>query len=118
MMVQHVTLEVRRGDVDAEVAFSEMLGFAEVDPPEALRPRFRWVRYGAVAIHIAFTEDPVVPVAGHTAFVCEDYDETVARLRAAGYEAAPRSEYWDAPRTIVTSPAGHGIELMAFMPPG
>ena len=115
-MIQHVTLEVRAADMDAEVRFWSLLGWAEVDPPPALRERFRWVRLGDASIHLAFTADPVVPVAGHTAIVCEDYDAVVAGLVADGHEAPPRTEYWDAPRTIVSSPAGHRIELMAFEP--
>lgn len=116
MLIEHVTLEVREEDVDAEVAFWELVGFDEVAPPPGLRSRFRWVRAGSAAIHLAFTAEPLVPEAGHTALVCEAYAATVERLRAAGHAAAPRTEYWDAPRTVVRSPAGHGIELMAFAP--
>lgn len=116
MMIQHVTLEVRREDMDAEIAFWALVGFGEVDPPEGLRERFRWVRSGSTSIHLAFTEQPIVPSAGHTALVCEDYEATIGRLSDAGYDAPPRAEYWDAPRTIVSSPAGHRVELMAFKP--
>jgi hypothetical protein len=117
-MIQHVTLEVRPDDMGAEIAFWALIGFAEVDPPPELRERFRWVQSGTTSIHLAFIEQPIVPVAGHTALVCEQYTQTIARLHAAGYDAPPRTEYWDAPRTIVTSPAGHRVELMAFTPLG
>lgn len=118
MIIQHVTLEVRPDDMGAEIAFWTLIGFPEVDPPPELRERFRWVQSGSTSIHLAFTEDPIVPVAGHTALVCEDYEDTIARLQEAGYDVPPRTEYWDAPRTIVTSPAGHRIELMASGPAG
>jgi hypothetical protein len=36
-MLQHVSIEVRSDDVDACVRFYSLIGFREVDPPEALR---------------------------------------------------------------------------------
>ena len=43
-------------------------------------------------------------------------DAAIARLRAAGHEAAPRREYWGAARTQVHTPAGHRVEVMAAPP--
>jgi hypothetical protein len=55
----------------------------------------------------------VIPAVGHVAVVADDYDEVVARLRAAGHEAVPRAQHFGAPRTQVRSPAGHLVEVMA-----
>lgn len=118
-MIHHVGLEVPAASTDAEVAFWALLGFREVTPPDpSLAERSRWVQSrDGFQIHLLTVAAPVVPVTGHVAVVTAAYGDTVAALRAAGHEAAPRREYWDAPRTQVRSPAGHLVELTA-RPPG
>lgn len=117
LAVQHVALEVREADADAEVAFWALLGFAEVPPPGALRGRSRWVQRGATQVHLLFTDTPVVPPHGHVAVVAEAFAETSARLAAVGRIPELRAEHWGAPRAMVSSPTGHRVELMAA-PPG
>jgi catechol 2,3-dioxygenase-like lactoylglutathione lyase family enzyme len=117
LAVQHVGLEVRREDVDAEVAFWALVGFAEVPAPEALRARSRWVQREGQQIHLLFAEEPAIPRAGHVAVVAPAWEATLAALRAAGHEAALRAEYWGHPRTQVHTPAGHRVEVMAAPPP-
>jgi len=116
-VIQHVGLEVRADALDAEVAFWALLGFAEVAPPRAsLAARSRWVELEGIQVHLLVVETPVVPASGHVAVVAADYEDAVAALRAAGHEAVPREEYWDAARTQVVSPAGHRVEVMAAGP--
>ena len=114
--VQHVALEVRQGDTDAEVRFWRMLGFAEVDPPEALRSRSRWVEREGTQVHLLFAEQPVVPPEGHVAVVAADYDPVLETLRRAGVAVDERAEHWGAPRVFVCSPAGHRVEVTARAP--
>lgn len=117
-MIQHVALETRDADAGAEVAFWALLGFTEVIPPTAsLAARSRWVERDGQQIHVLFAQEPVIAREGHVAVVAADYDEAVARLRAAGHEAAPRTEYWGEPRTQVRTPAGHLVEVVAAAPP-
>ena len=116
-MIQHVALEVREADGEAEAAFWALLNFAEVRPPESLASRARWVERDGTQVHLLWKEDPVVPPAGHVAVVCPDHDATLDRLRAAGFTPEPRAEHWGAPRAFVRSPAGHRVEVMAA-PPG
>ncbi|HEX6389900.1 MAG TPA: VOC family protein [Solirubrobacteraceae bacterium] len=103
-MIQHVGLEC--ADLDAEVAFWELLGFAEVPSPA---PPSRWLQRGGTQVHLLPAERPAV--AGHVAVVVDDYE----RVREA-LGGAPRKEYWGAPRTQVRSPNGHLVELMAAPP--
>jgi hypothetical protein len=49
--------------------------------------------------------------------VTDEYEDTLARVRAAGFEVDPRREHWGSPRSFVRTPSGHRVELMAF-PPG
>jgi len=120
-VVQHVGLEVRREDADAEVAFWALLGFEEVPAPAALRERTRWVQRDGQQIHLLFAGAPVIPGEGHVAVVAPEWQATLTRLRAAGHEAALRTAYWGhppSPRTQVHTPAGHRVEVMAAPPPG
>jgi catechol 2,3-dioxygenase-like lactoylglutathione lyase family enzyme len=117
-MLQHVALETRREDADAVLAFLALIGFDAVDPPPGLRDSTRWAQRGRTQIHLLLTDAPVVPPWGHAAVVVEDYDETLARLRAAGHPVEPRPEQWGAPRAFATDPAGHIIEVMSVPPPG
>jgi catechol 2,3-dioxygenase-like lactoylglutathione lyase family enzyme len=62
-------------------------------------------------------DDPVVLPAGHFAVVVDDYDRTLERLRAAGFDPESRDEHWGAARAFVRDPAGNRVELMAAPPP-
>jgi catechol 2,3-dioxygenase-like lactoylglutathione lyase family enzyme len=117
MTLQHVSLEVRRADVPAELAFWRLLGFAEVEPPGTLGERSAWVQRGPTQVHLLFAEEPVVPPSGHAAVVAEDFDATLAALRDAGHEAEERARHWGAARAFARTPAGHRVEVMAAPPP-
>jgi catechol 2,3-dioxygenase-like lactoylglutathione lyase family enzyme len=114
--MQHVSVETRRGDADACVAFYALLGFVRVEPPETLRNDAVWVQKGPYQVHLLLTDEPVVPPRGHVAFVADDYEADTARLREAGFEVDRRPEHWGSPRCFVNDPAGHRVELMAFPP--
>ena len=116
MTVHHVTLELRRHDVDACAAFYELLGFERAEPPPSLRDRAVWMQAGATQIHLMWVDDPVVPPEGHVAVVAPDYDSVIEGLRAGGFDPEPRTEHWGAPRSFVRDPAGHRVEVMAAAP--
>jgi catechol 2,3-dioxygenase-like lactoylglutathione lyase family enzyme len=117
MTLQHVALEVQEEAVPREVEFWGLLGFTPVEPPAALAARTTWVGRGATQIHLLHSDAPVAPPEGHAAVVVDDFDATTAALRAAGFDAHPRTPHWGAARTFTRSPAGHRVELMAA-PPG
>jgi catechol 2,3-dioxygenase-like lactoylglutathione lyase family enzyme len=68
-------------------------------------------------IHLMRRDDAQHLPAGHLAVVVDDYDATVAKLRAEGFEVDPREEHWGAPRSFVRDPAGNRVELMSAPPP-
>ena len=115
-MLQHVSLEVHPDQVEACVAFWEILGFEQVDPPESLR-RFTWLERRGTQVHLMPFEDPVATVRGHAAVVADDYDATLAALRDRGFETRPGSNAWGAPRVFVRDPAGNHVEVMSAPPP-
>ena len=116
-MIHHVALEVAEAEADRDVAFWALLGFAEVEPPGTLRSTSRWVERRGTQVHLLFAEAaPAVPPEGHVAVVAEGYDATLERLREAGFAPEAHREHWGAPRSFVTSPAGHRVEIMAAPP--
>ena len=116
-MVQHVSLEVRREQVEECVAFWRLLGFEPVEPPATLRDRAAWVERGGTHVHLMYVDDPVVPPRGHVAVVAPDYDTAIAALRNAGFDPEARTQHWGVPRSFVLDPAGHRVEVMASPPP-
>jgi catechol 2,3-dioxygenase-like lactoylglutathione lyase family enzyme len=117
-VIQHVTFEVRRERWAACVDFYALVGFERVTPPPSLAERAAWVQHGPTQIHLMNVEEPVVLPRGHVAVVVDDYDATLAALRAAGHDVQPRAEHWGSPRSYVRDPAGNLVELMAFPPDG
>ena len=66
---------------------------------------------------ISVFADPSTPAReGHVAIVADDYERALDALAAAGFEASPAQEAWDAPRSFVRDPAGHLVEVMARPP--
>ncbi len=115
-MIDHVAIEICERDAPACERFWALLGFARVQPPQALAARAVWMRSGDMTVHLLFADDPVVAPSGHIAVVAREYDATLEALRAAGFVPEPRNEYWGSPRCFVRCPAGHRVEVMAFGP--
>ena len=116
-MLQHVSLEVGRDQVERCAAFWELLGFVRVEPPPTLRDRATWLEREGTQVHLMLVDDPVVPPRGHAAVVAPDYDAALAALREAGFDPEPRSEHWGVPRCFVRDPIGHRVEVMSAPPP-
>jgi catechol 2,3-dioxygenase-like lactoylglutathione lyase family enzyme len=114
-VLHHVGIEVAPGEIEATVAFFELLGFARVEPPETLR-EFTWLGRARTQVHLMPQEEPTVPSPGHLAVVVDDFDGTVARVREAGFEVEPKREHWGEPRALAVAPGGHRVELMAASP--
>lgn len=76
-----------------------------------------WLNKAGTSVHLLTTDEPVVPATGHAAVVIDSYEQTLERLRAAGFDPQPRVEHWGAARAYVRDPAGHVVEVMAAPPP-
>jgi catechol 2,3-dioxygenase-like lactoylglutathione lyase family enzyme len=116
-MLQHVSIEVPPGDVDAMVEFWRLLGFSHVPAPEPIADYVTWLERDGTQIHLLHSETPTIPQVGHAAVVVGDLDSTLTALRDAGYEAEETRQLWGARRAFAVGPAGHRVELMAAPPP-
>ncbi len=116
-MLQHVSIEIPERQVEAAIEFWTLLGFQRVDSPEPLRGHVTWLERRGTQVHLIHTDSATVPTLGHTAVVVADFDETVARVRAAGHEAEEARQLWGARRAFAIAPAGHRVELMESPPP-
>ena len=116
-MIHHVAVEVRPEQMAAEGEFWLAAGFRSVAAPEALGTGYDWYEREGSQIHVMKTTDPTMPpTRGHVAVVAPDFDATLARLAAGGFEAAETRNLWGARRAKAKTPAGHVVELMEFPP--
>ncbi len=115
-MLHHVTLEVAPEDIERSIEFWELLGFRRVEPPAALAETFIWMEREGTQIHLERNDSPVIPPHGHAAVVVAGFEQTVERLREAGFEVTHGREHWGAPRAKALGPGGHLVELMAAPP--
>lgn len=130
-MWNHVTLEVPAALLDDEVKWWEFVGFHE-EPSYSPKYGARWMYQTdglterRTQLHLfpvggdtpggtADGDVAVVPVYGHVALVVGW--ARLARLTGKGaldFEEGTR--YWGARRVMVTTPAGHRVELMEYGP--
>ena len=89
-MLHHVGIEVAPADVERTAELLELLGFARVQPPPALAEGFTWLEREGTQVHLMHEPSPTVPPRAHLAVVAPDFEATLARLRAAGFEPEPR----------------------------
>ena len=105
-MLQHVTLEVTPAQVRDCVAFWELLGFTEMEPPPLLRDRFTWVEREGTQIHLVPVDDPIAAREGHVAV-----SPTTTRPRSrgspsTGFAVREGSNAWNAARVVRHRPGG------------
>jgi catechol 2,3-dioxygenase-like lactoylglutathione lyase family enzyme len=115
-MIHHATREIPPSKLDRSVEFYGLLGFVPVPVPPGIAGRALWLEHAGTQIHL-MPVDGASRQTGHVAVVVENYEGTLAALRAAGYEVEPRREHWGSPRSYVRDPAENLVELMAW-PPG
>jgi catechol 2,3-dioxygenase-like lactoylglutathione lyase family enzyme len=115
-MIQHVTREVERAELEQCVQFYELLGFRSVPVPAGIAGRALWLERAGTQVHL-MPRDDAQPPSGHVGIVLERYAQTIDALQQAGHDIDPRAEHWGSPRAYVRDPAGYLVELMAF-PPG
>jgi len=115
-MLHHVTLEVSAGGAERFALLLGAIGFAEVDPPAALRDGHRWFERAGTQVHLAVVAAPVAPPVGHAAIVAAPLDPVLGRLAELGFEAQERRRHWGSRRVVIAAPDGHRVELLEAPP--
>ncbi|MGZ8782046.1 MAG: glyoxalase [Gaiellaceae bacterium] len=114
--IDHVQLAAPPGcEAAARAFFGELLGLAEIEKPEPLRPRGGvWFRLGAQQLHVGVEEAFAPALKAHPAFAVTGYAGVQARLRDAGVQIADDHSLPGLDRCYVADPWGNRIELVAL----
>ena len=128
--IHHVGIVVKRL-TDAYVFYREVLGLAEIERPASFDFRGAWFALGDGQLHLIERQGatlrlgkPVDSRDVHFAVRVDDFDATLAQLRAAGYRDDvpadhPRWLKWNRrpnagfPQIFILDPDRHVIELNA-----
>ena len=113
--IDHVQLAAPAGCEEAARAFfGDLLGLEEVPKPETLRERGGvWFRVGAQQLHVGVETDFAPASKAHPAFAVPEYDELLAKLRAAGVKISEDQGIPGVRRCYIADPWGNRIELVA-----
>jgi len=86
----------------------------EIPKPQELAKRGGcWFESGSLQVHLGVEEDFRPAKKAHPAFRCNDYDELVSRLRAAGVQVSDAEDIPGVRRCHVHDPFGNRIELIS-----
>ena len=110
--LDHVQVMMPPGrEADARAFYGGVLGLAEVEKPEPMRPQGGvWFAEG---IHVSGEEGFSAPRRAHPALRVDDIDALAARLAAAGYPV-DWDERWPGVRRFYTrDPFGNRLELLS-----
>jgi catechol 2,3-dioxygenase-like lactoylglutathione lyase family enzyme len=115
LSIDHVQIAMPGGEEDRARAFYvEQLGFTEIPkPPELAKRGGAWFQAGEVQLHLGVEADFRPARKAHPAFLVEELEALLARLRTAGYEPDTSQPPLDGyKRAHVFDPFGNRIELM------
>ena len=113
--IDHIQLAIPAGEEDkARGFYVNLLGFREIPKPIELAKRGgAWFDAGTVQLHLGVEADFRPARKAHPAFLVDDLDGLIAKVRSAGFEIdstqPPLSGY---KRVHVFDPFGNRIELM------
>jgi catechol 2,3-dioxygenase-like lactoylglutathione lyase family enzyme len=121
----HVAISVTDLD-EARRFYCEVLGFEALPRPDFGFPGL-WLRVGALQLHLAVADEPVLPGPGFPHFALyvptDEFDATIAAVRGAGVkmlgEPSSRVDFGTPVHAaFITDPSGNVIELTDVGPLG
>ncbi len=115
LSIDHIQIAMPPGEEEkARLFYIGLLGFVEIPKPAELARRGGvWFQQGRVQVHLGVEKDFRAARKAHPAFLVDDLDPLVTKVRTAGYEtdtSQPPVEGYK--RTHVFDPFGNRIELM------
>ena len=101
------------GEPEAKRFYVDLLGFTERDKPKVLAGRGGcWFVAGSVQLHLGVEEDFIPAKKAHPAFLLDDLNGMVERLREAGCPIKEGPALPGYHRRFTADPFGNRIELM------
>ncbi|MCE9647307.1 MAG: VOC family protein [Chloroflexi bacterium] len=113
--IDHIQLAMPAGEEErARAFFAGLLGFREIPKPEDLAKRGGvWFQAGPVQLHLGVEADFHPARKAHPAFLVNDLDALLARVRSAGFETdTTQPALVGYKRAHIFDPFGNRIELM------
>lgn len=115
-MLHHVSIEVDPTDAERFGELLGLIGFTRIEAPEALGGAIPWYEREGTQVHLIVTEGATAPALGHAAFVAPDFERTLERLEAAGFELEEHRRLWGERRVFILAPGGHRVEIFEAPP--
>jgi len=115
LSIDHIQLAMPAGEAErARIFYGEVLGLTEIPkPPELARRGGAWFQAGDVQIHLGVEVDFHPARKAHPAFVIDDLEAFLVRIRESGHEVDSSQPPLDGyKRAHVFDPFGNRIELI------
>ena len=112
--IDHIQLAAPKGSEDtARKFFKDILGFYEVEKPEALKKRGGvWFEFGNHQIHIGI-EEPFYPAKkAHPAFIVENIEALQQHLVTNGIDVSEDDNIPSVKRLFISDPFGNRMEIL------
>ncbi len=113
--IDHVQLAMPAGEEEkARSFYINLLGFVEIPKPVELAKRGgAWFESGNVQLHLGVEADFRAARKAHPAFIVDDLDALIEKIKTAGYETDTSQPPLDGyQRAHIFDPFGNRIELM------
>jgi catechol 2,3-dioxygenase-like lactoylglutathione lyase family enzyme len=112
--IDHVLLAMPAGrESDARAFYQDILGIPEVAKPPQLAARGGcWFEAGELKVHLGVERNFVPARKAHPAFVVDDLEALVDKLKQAAYKLTEDEPLEGHDRIFVDDPFGNRIELL------
>jgi len=115
LSIDHVQLAIPIGEeAEAREFYVRVLGFIEVPkPPDLAKRGGAWFESGNVIVHIGVDSDFHPARKAHPAFIVDDLESLIKKIRSAGYKTDTTQPPLDGyKRAHIFDPFDNRIELM------
>ncbi len=115
LSLDHIQIAMPRGkETFARAFWRDIIGLAEIEKPEALKPRGGlWFALSGAELHLG-VEHPFTPAQkAHPGFATDQIDALASRLTAADYPVDWDHSIPGRKRFFTTDPFGNRLEFLA-----
>ena len=118
-MIHHVQLAAPPNrEVESRAFWIGVLGFAEIEKPEALAERGGcWFRHEGIEVHVGVDDDFHAARKAHPGFLVRDLDELARRLKEARGPVTWDTDFPGMRRFYSQDPFGNRLEFLEASSP-